>query len=799
MNKTLKSIKLNEKPSITICVMGQMKSGKSTLINALVGHQVAETSVKRATLSQCTLRLVHNDQDDNVETIRTQIKNKNQLMKKKDKLEKVDELDCKIQSSLFRDLTKNIKSPVNIIDTIGFNEDAELGNDQVNFQKLRENIFYTDIYVIPTKPDALLQGGDEQKMFRTLLGYIKESNVKPIIYFLVNKKDQFEDGEEIMTECHRNVEKEIKKAGLQDTIKVKVFPISARFIGLYRMFLDKHNIDDIGDKKQVELFVKEVLGKRKATRLLEKINTKEGKDILNRELKEELKESDWKKDTGFHEIETELFEEISKHEDDVLLHGYQSAIRDNFTNYNLDDNKTILEEILKKIQFTHRYKNNKCVDSFKEEYIKLVEQLNVMYINDEVSEGKINTEKIHRVSMYLKTIFEFVNDTEDQWFIKHKMWELLQNQIVSSLSIKDFLIDRCSRKMIIDVIHYHTNKSFHFIDILKKKVYSHLICSYFKMEIEKINIPDDVIFFKCSNSSHHNFNGWRKITYNEMLHDGAPIKYKGKTGILRIKEDISLENDGSIEQVCHRSFSGYNNKYTVDIPTHKIKREKKYYFLNIRQDKDKKDDSYYYKLDPIDNIKDCEINQPSLTRKSAIVDVDEHYTDFTFLNMMIRRYYTILLDDDKKDVLERYLQKKEAYYHSDNNYIAKIQRLVNTRPETKPILYDYLNTVIHTVMSRDERFSQYSRMAYNQVSIYIEELYCKFMLQKKKQESKNNALEITNKLSTLLHHLKFFTNKDICNTIVKTENNDKNERTLSNKLAQFISLANSLTKDLSEK
>lgn len=382
MIKALKTIKLNESPSITISVMGQMKSGKSTLINAILGKTVVETKIQRSTLCQATIRISSDESKDNTNQIRLTIENMNKTMREQNKLEEVTELDCKIQSSLFQDLVKDIKYSVNLVDTIGYNEDSELGNDDINYKKLKENMPYTDVYMIPTKPDALLQQGDEKKTFRTLLQYIKEQKVSPLLFVLINKKDTFEDEDVIMTECKKNVTKELEVAGLANMVQCVVFPVSARYIGMHRIFLQNNTIEDFDDDRQIGLFAKYVLGKRKANQYITDLTLKENKEGLNKVLLDELKGSDWDKDTGFDELKTKVFESISHNESEIIFKGYQNSIRTNFTNYDSKKNGSILQEILSKIQFTNRYKNSeywdKIIEEFKTELMRLTRQLNKM-------------------------------------------------------------------------------------------------------------------------------------------------------------------------------------------------------------------------------------------------------------------------------------------------------------------------------------------------------------------------------------------------------------------------------------
>ena len=743
MKKSLKSIKLNEQPSITICVMGQMKSGKSTLINAILGKSVTETKIQRATLCQSTIRLASNKSKDNTKKIRTMIENMNREMKEQNKLEQVTEFDCKIHSPLFKEIINKIKSPVNIIDTIGYNEDADLGNDEINFKKLKENIPYTDVYIIPTKPDALLQQGDEKKTFRTLLKYIKELKVKPLIFFLVNKKDTFEDEDSIMAECKENVRKELKTSGLVDTVNCRIFPVSARYIGMHRVFLKNKTVEDFDDKKQISLFAKYVLGKRKANKYMTDIHLKQNIETLNKLLIEELNGSDWDTDTGFLELKTKVFDTIYKNEQEMIFKGYQHAIGDNFTNYNPKSNSSILEEILAKIQFTNRYQKskfwNKIVNEFKTVFIQLTNQLTEMKLESAKTETKLEStkseaklestkseaklestkseeseiggesevgeedeyknEELSKFSLKDSKTEENLESTKNEiknslgcmktifnflnkknsWFIANDFWKTLQQIISNIIKIDKYYEKKYSIELL------KKNRQHGTSDLIK----NNRVCCCLKIHNNEIRtgvitaIRDDQDFQVRFDN---NFIGWIDGYQATYAHESDVIEHIFKTDVLNNIESLN------------------NNKYFDIIDTYE------------NETFSKLCEQFYSKISR-------EIRKVYESNNTPTEDLIET------LSKKVVKYFPILSNDSKKSMLENIICLKETYLYDVPEYAYFIQKLVYKNHDYMRVLYDHLESVIHLDISRKDRKMIGITIDIDNVSIIkIEKLYCDFII-----------------------------------------------------------------------
>ena len=695
---------MNEKPSITVCVMGQMKSGKSTLINAMLGKCVAETKIQRATLCQSTIRLASCKSRDNTAKIRMMIENMNKTMKEQNKLEEVTELDCKIHSPLFQGLIEGIKSPVNIIDTIGYNEDTELGNDEINYKKLKENVPYTDVYIIPTKPDALLQQGDEKKTFRTLLKYIKELKVKPELFFLVNKKDSFEDEESIMAECKENVRKELKTAGLLDTVNCGIFPVSARYIGMHRIFLENNTIEDFNDKKQIGLFANYVLGKRKANEYMTDIHLKPNIKRLNDLLLEELKGSDWEKYTGFLELKTKVFDAIRISEETVILKGYQNAIRDHFTDYESKDNSSILDEILAKIRFTNRYKKSKhwkeIISEFKTEFMQLTNQLNEMELDSR--EGGLKSALTR-----MGTIFDFVNK-KNSWFITNEFWKTLQQKVSSSIRVNSTEPDVLER-----IIELNNNALFDVIDSEKNKTFSYLFTTFFK----KLLLPNALEYPRVKTCKTLQYELKRMdVTDSTELCTGDLVHLDNHRGYHRLE----IKSKNILESATNEKYTQYKNNWNSH-------RQDKYTYTDTTYELKKGEPKYYINNKSISRYNIRSVLKPELVRTYETGfkhDSKEAKRFREYYDVIIKNNYTNLLYDDKKSVLEAYLVYKEKVFYGHKDYTYQVQKLVNTNIENKPILYDYLESVMHFTISREERIQLKS--SHHKLTD-IEELYCTFM------------------------------------------------------------------------
>ena len=98
------------------------------------------------------------------------------------------------------------------------------------------------------------------------------------------------------------------------------------------------------------------------------------------------------------------------------------------------------------------------------------------------------------------------------------------------------------------------------------------------------------------------------------------------------------------------------------------------------------------------------INDDLVQNDDDLIDYMLTYKDKHYLkdvNETIQEHYDKLIDHDKQDLLETYLKAKENVIIIITDISKKFKNNLH-KPDTMPILYDYLDTIIHTTMTRDK-------------------------------------------------------------------------------------------------
>lgn len=224
-----------------IYVMATMSSGKSTLINAIVGHELLP-SANEATTATIT-RIIDNDGMDtfsatkignNGEKITTSDNANLALMKlwNNESNTKQIEIEGNIESIKEHSHTRLV-----LTDTPGPNnsQDASHFNTTINFIK-NTNENFVVLYVL----NATQLGTYDDKYLLNLIAEIikeKGEQIKNRFIFAVNKIDCFDPEEENITAILHNVRRYLESNGIESPL---VYPISAHLALLLRKPQSQH-------------------------------------------------------------------------------------------------------------------------------------------------------------------------------------------------------------------------------------------------------------------------------------------------------------------------------------------------------------------------------------------------------------------------------------------------------------------------------------------------------------------------------------------------------------------------------
>lgn len=174
--------------SLTIGLIGQVSSGKSSLINALLGNLVSKVALDRATLRPISYN-TNNTTDiiskNEYATIQASIKSGN--------------IASKYESLLNKPVLVNMKTPNNctIIDFAGIDDGADNTGSDVFLNAFLTNIEQLDVIIFVSRCDNVFVLGNELKLFNVVSSRVKHNNDNGRYQRLIvaaNKYD-FEDDE----------------------------------------------------------------------------------------------------------------------------------------------------------------------------------------------------------------------------------------------------------------------------------------------------------------------------------------------------------------------------------------------------------------------------------------------------------------------------------------------------------------------------------------------------------------------------------------------------------------------------
>lgn len=362
-------------PQFVISILGSMKSGKSTFVNALIGNDLMPSENEACTLT--TTEIVHKKCDD-IEIIKEYVSGNKEKIQG-DNLSKAFHEDVKL-SRKSKDKGKfkykvnhtiktvselNSKIDFSIVDTPGYNEMNGLGVDR----KIIEEIFDDQlkktnyiIYVFDYKYYKAQENVDIlERIKKVRPDIIKNNNIS----FVINKIDliSYKDGN--INEVINDVKKMINSLGIKN---YNIFNLSAKKALISRLIENNKNLDMY--KEEIEelrpIIQKEIDGElldiKTPINSLPSILLKESNiEIFEEEIIKSLfLNSENKLISSINDMENEVFKEL-KIRIDSVINKYKDEAKVYYEKQKLvEENKKLI------LKSTNKF--NTC----KNEIIKLV-------------------------------------------------------------------------------------------------------------------------------------------------------------------------------------------------------------------------------------------------------------------------------------------------------------------------------------------------------------------------------------------------------------------------------------------
>ena len=233
-----KNITINENEIFPMVVMATMSSGKSTLINALLGRQILPSRNEACTAKMYSIL----DDDQSSETkIFVTYTNGETVVKEEDvatELEKANN-DDKVTDILIRGHVKgvlNTDKALLIVDTPGPNNSRDESHQQVMLDVLKKINGGLILYVLNA---AQLGINDDKKLLSIIRDYIKE-NSKVSVLFVINKVDQLdEERDESVGQLVVMANEYLKENGI---VSPQIVPVSALAASLFKKVINNEEL-----------------------------------------------------------------------------------------------------------------------------------------------------------------------------------------------------------------------------------------------------------------------------------------------------------------------------------------------------------------------------------------------------------------------------------------------------------------------------------------------------------------------------------------------------------------------------
>jgi small GTP-binding protein len=208
-----------------VLVVANVSAGKSTLINALVGHKLNKTATNACTKELCYI--YGKPQKDGL-TIKTR---KEGLYLYDNSIDRYSS-DNASQIGVFFSSGLLQGKKICFIDTPGYNDARNPERKNITEKAIRSNDYDTIIYVANA---AYMGRDDEHQLLETII----QNTKKPII-FVMNRVDKYKPSEDSIEESVKKYHNDIEMLGVKNP---KIVPISARAALLMRMS-EKNLLDE---------------------------------------------------------------------------------------------------------------------------------------------------------------------------------------------------------------------------------------------------------------------------------------------------------------------------------------------------------------------------------------------------------------------------------------------------------------------------------------------------------------------------------------------------------------------------
>ncbi len=244
MKQYCKNIRFCNTPEKRIVITANMSAGKSTLINALIGINLARTSQEVCTGNICYFYNMPFDDG----TIH--FKGKKISFSSSEKEYKNFEWDSTVAFASIFNSIESINHRVCLIDTPGVNSAIKREHGKISKECITMESYDYVLYVLNSNK----LGTDEEIAY--LKWIIKNADVRKVL-FILNKLDNFKKSEDSIAASIEGVKSDLEKLGYTNPI---IFPISAYFAYLLKKEVYGRRLSD--DEKDELVFFKKKFRKQ---------------------------------------------------------------------------------------------------------------------------------------------------------------------------------------------------------------------------------------------------------------------------------------------------------------------------------------------------------------------------------------------------------------------------------------------------------------------------------------------------------------------------------------------------------
>lgn len=452
-----------------VLILGTMSSGKSTLINALIGYDIFPS-----TNEACTAKIMTYISDNSLNNIKgilygDCIRSYENLTKRDiDLANKYNELKRVDLYGPINNINKDIH--IKLIDTPGVNNSQNIEHKNITYEALEKEEFDTILYVLNVTQLGI---NDDALLLIKLRNYIEQNFSKDII-FVLNKIDKIDIEKEDLEEICENAKKYISNN--TSISNPRIIAISSYYASIIKK--QKNNIYMTNkEQRDIALFIEEEEDYSKFNNLIQlrENNTIKLDDLLSK--------------TGILNLENYLFDGINREK--IYINLYERLLKiKSITKSKLDDKNiliNIMNELKNKNLLTNENKPLRC-------YLNSLSQLNN-------NEAKVLKEVLqdYNESKIISLIIKYLNyalNIYDKNDISQNLFQIIDiDKNINSLEILDLIIeDLLSRKP--------CNQNLKKIDIIRDmiiekgdaiKIYKKIV----NIDAD-INIKGKLIFNNCT-------------------------------------------------------------------------------------------------------------------------------------------------------------------------------------------------------------------------------------------------------------------------------------------------------------